>query len=131
MKIFTKILLSAFAAMALSTSLNAQEPQKAPAATYQKQDTVQIVEDTTTNGVRHIKAVPCKIVCSALIDFDIIDGKIHNLVYKKGCDGNLQAIGRLLEGMTVSEAIARLDGVDCHGRGTSCTDQLAQVLKAL
>lgn len=132
MKNLTKIILSAFVAMTLTTTLNAAAPEKPAAATYQKQENFQIVEDTTfKDGTRHIKAVPSKNVCSALIDFDIVDGKIFNLVYQRGCDGNLKAIGKLLEGMTVKEAIERLDGVDCHGRGTSCTDQLAQILKTL
>lgn len=132
MKILTKIVLSVFVAMTLTTSLNAAAPEKPAATTYQKQENFQIVEDTTfKDGTRHIKAVPSKNVCSALIDFDIVDGKIYNLVYQRGCDGNLKAIGKLLEGMTVKEAIERLDGVDCHGRGTSCTDQLAQILKTL
>lgn len=74
-------------------------------------------------------AVPSAMVCSAQIDFDLIDGKIHNLHYIKGCDGNLQAIGRLLEGMDASKAIEILSGVNCHGRGTSCSDQLTRVLR--
>ena len=58
-------------------------------------DDFKILSDKTTDGVRHITAVPSAIVCSAQIDFDLIEGKIHNLRYIKGCDGNLQAIGRL------------------------------------
>ena len=56
-------------------------------------DDFKILSDKTTDGVRHITAVPSAIVCSAQIDFDLIEGKIHNLRYIKGCDGNLQAIG--------------------------------------
>ena len=87
-----------------------------------------IVADTCESGVRHITAIPSALVCSRQIDFDIVDGKLHNVRYVRGCNGNLQAVGRLLEGMSVQEALSRLSGIDCSGRGTSCTDQLARVL---
>ena len=92
-------------------------------------DDFKILSDKTADGVRHITAVPSAMVCSAQIDFDLIDGRIHNLKYIKGCDGNLQAIGRLLEGMEAGKAIEILSGVNCHGRGTSCSDQLSRVLR--
>ena len=46
------------------------------------------------------------------------------------CDGNLRAIGKLLEGKEAEEAIRLLKGNDCHGRGTSCADQLSLALEA-
>ena len=71
-------------------------------------------------------------VCSRQITFDIIDGKVHNVAYVGGCNGNLQGIGRLVEGMEVHEAIERLRGIRCGFKATSCPDQLAQALtKAL
>ena len=70
-----------------------------------------------------------KDVCSTLIDFDLIDGKIYNLKYMGGCNGNLKAIGSLLEGATVEFAQERLLGINCNGRGTSCTDQFARILR--
>ena len=91
----------------------------------------QIVSDTVNNGVRHITAVPSALVCSRQIDFDIIDGRLRNVRYIRGCNGNLQAIGRLLEGMNARDAMELLSGIDCNARGTSCTDQLARVLKAI
>lgn len=94
-------------------------------------DDFKIISDKTADGVRHITAVPSAIVCSAQIDFDLVDGKIHNLHYIKGCNGNLQAIGRLLERMDAKKAIGILAGVNCHGRGTSCPDQLTRVLRAV
>ena len=94
-------------------------------------DDFRIITDKTTDGVRHITAVPSALVCSAQIDFDLVDGKVHNLRYIKGCDGNLQAIGRLLEGMEADKAAGILSGVNCHGRGTSCSDQLARILRSL
>lgn len=91
----------------------------------------QIVADTVSGeGVRHITAIPSALVCSRQIDFDIIDGRLRNVRYIRGCNGNLQAVGRLLEGMSVQDALERLSGINCNARGTSCTDQLARVLKA-
>ena len=67
--------------------------------------------------------------CSREIHFEIEDGKVHNLYFVGGCNGNLQGIGKLVEGMTVEEVIARVEGISCGGRPTSCPDQLAQALK--
>ena len=92
-------------------------------------DDFKILVDTVENGVRHITAAPSYLVCSKLIDFDIIDGKIHDLKYLAGCNGNLQALGALLEGATVEFALERLTGINCAGRGTSCSDQFARVLR--
>ncbi|MBP5560015.1 MAG: TIGR03905 family TSCPD domain-containing protein [Bacteroidales bacterium] len=93
-------------------------------------DDFRIIVDAEENGVRHIKAAPSRLVCSKLIDFDLIDGKIHNLKYLAGCNGNLQALGALLEGAPVEFALERLRGINCAGRGTSCSDQFARVLAA-
>lgn len=57
----------------------------------------------------HHTYVP-KGVCSTKIDFDIEDGVIHNVVYQNGCNGNLKAIGSLIEGMTVKEAGFQIKG---------------------
>lgn len=92
-------------------------------------DDFKIVSDKMSDGVRHITAIPSAMVCSAQIDFDLVDGRIHDLRYIKGCNGNLQAVGRLLEGMEATKAIDILAGVNCHGRGTSCSDQLTRVLR--
>ena len=69
-------------------------------------------------------------VCSREIRFGLEDGKIHNLRFVSGCEGNLKAIGKLLEGYEATEAIRLLKGNDCGGRGTSCADQLARALEA-
>ena len=71
-------------------------------------------------------------VCSRKIFFEIEDGKLHNISFVGGCDGNLKAISKLLEGQSAQWAIDTLKGNDCGGRGTSCADQLAiAVEKAL
>ena len=70
-----------------------------------------------------------KYVCSREIRFGRESGRVHNLRFIGGCDGNLKAIGKLLEGREAEEAIRLLKGNDCGGRGTSCADQLARALE--
>lgn len=67
--------------------------------------------------------------CSSKILFDVDDGIVHNLEYIGGCNGNLQGIGRLVEGMPVDEVISRLRGIRCGYKPTSCPDQLATALE--
>ncbi len=67
--------------------------------------------------------------CSSRILLDIEDGKLKNVEYIGGCNGNLQGIGRLVEGMPVDEVIARLRGIRCGFKDTSCPDQLARALE--
>ena len=68
-------------------------------------------------------------VYSRQINFEIDDdGKMHNLKFMGGCDGNLKAIGRLLEDADAKHAADILRGNDCGGRGTSCADQLARAI---
>ena len=69
-------------------------------------------------------------VCSKSIYFDIEDGKLPNVSYLGGCNGNLKVISYLVEGMDVDEVIARLEGTKCGRKSTSCPDQLAKALKA-
>ncbi|MCI8551264.1 MAG: TIGR03905 family TSCPD domain-containing protein [Lachnospiraceae bacterium] len=68
-------------------------------------------------------------VCSREIRFEIENNKIKAVEFVGGCAGNTQGVARLIEGMDVDEAIQRIDGIDCAGRGTSCPDQLAKALK--
>ena len=67
--------------------------------------------------------------CSRSILFDIEDGKLKNVQYIGGCNGNLKGISALVEGMDIVEIIARLEGTTCGMKSTSCPDQLAQALK--
>jgi len=60
---------------------------------------------------------------------DVEDGVVKSVQVIGGCNGNLQGISKLVEGMKVEEVIARLDGVRCGAKDTSCPDQLAQALK--
>ena len=69
-------------------------------------------------------------VCSRQISFEIDDnGLVHNVSFVGGCNGNLKAIGKLVEGMPATKVIEILEGNTCGGRPTSCADQLAQALK--
>ena len=67
--------------------------------------------------------------CSQKILFDIEEGKVHNVEFVSGCNGNLQGIGRLVEGMDVQEVIDRISGIRCGMKPTSCPDQLATALR--
>jgi uncharacterized protein (TIGR03905 family) len=67
--------------------------------------------------------------CSQKILFDLEDGKIHNVEFISGCNGNLQGIGRLVEGMDAEEVINRIGGIRCGMKATSCPDQLATALR--
>ena len=68
-------------------------------------------------------------VSSRRVTFDIDDGKLYNVHFEGGCNGNLKAIGKLLEGRDAREAAEILRGNDCQGRGTSCADQFAQAVE--
>lgn len=68
-------------------------------------------------------------VCAREIEFDIEDGKVCGVRFTGGCNGNTQGVARLVEGMDAAEAVKRLKGISCNGRGTSCPDQLATALE--
>lgn len=70
-------------------------------------------------------------VCSQLMDIEVEDGHIVNVEVMGGCSGNLQGISRLVKGMSVDDAIERMDGIRCGMKRSSCPDQLAQALKQI
>ena len=64
------------------------------------------------------------------ISFTLEGNKVTNVRFLEGgCPGNLQALPRLIEGMTVEEIEEKIGGIDCGGRGTSCADQLAKAVR--
>ncbi len=68
--------------------------------------------------------------CSRKITFELDDEKrVHNVSFEGGCHGNLQGVGRLVEGMSAEEIVARCAGIKCGFKQTSCPDQLARALK--
>ena len=67
--------------------------------------------------------------CAKKINFDIVNGKLASIKFEGGCDGNLKALGVLLEGVNAKEAVKKLKGLQCNTRGTSCADQLTKALE--
>lgn len=68
--------------------------------------------------------------CSTQIELELDGNVVHNVKFTGGCDGNLKAIPRLVEGMTVEEVEKRLTGIRCGFKNTSCGDQLAKACQA-
>ena len=127
-KLVVTLIMAAFCIAA-----NAQQQQTVPAQPQETMsaDDFTIVKDEVIDGVRYVTATPSAKVCSNQIDIQIQDGIILSVVYTRGCNGNAKGIGALIKGMSVEEAIRRLDGITCGKRPTSCPDQLARVLKSL
>ena len=69
--------------------------------------------------------------CSSKIKFEIEDGKVHNLSFEDGCDGNLKALSILAEGMEANELAQKLKGIRCGNRKSSCGDQLSRALSKI
>lgn len=67
--------------------------------------------------------------CSTQVQFDIEFGKLYNVKFTGGCNGNLQGISALLEGMDAIEAAHKLKGLKCGFKSTSCPDQLSQAIE--
>ena len=67
-------------------------------------------------------------VCSRRIEFSVEDGLLHDIRFTSGCEGNLRAIGKLLEGTDAKRAADLLRGNRCGGKETSCADQLAKAI---
>ena len=68
-------------------------------------------------------------VCSQLIRVELDGDTIENVEFVGGCNGNTQGISSLVRGMKVDDAIARMEGITCGYKSTSCPDQLAQALR--
>ena len=68
-------------------------------------------------------------VCSRLIEYDLEGDKVYNVKFTGGCNGNLKAIGILVDGMSVDELESKLSGNTCAARPTSCADQLAKAVR--
>jgi uncharacterized protein (TIGR03905 family) len=68
--------------------------------------------------------------CSRTIDLEIEDGIVKNVRFENGCDGNLKALSRFVEGLTPDQIEQKCKGITCGFRGTSCADQLSKAVKA-
>ena len=69
--------------------------------------------------------------CSSHIELEVEDGIMKQVFFWGGCNGNLQGISRLVKGMKVEDVIARLEGIKCGNRWTSCPDQLCKALREI
>ncbi len=70
-------------------------------------------------------------VCSMEITIEVEGNIIKSVKFLGGCSGNTQGVASLIAGMDIDEAINRLKGIDCAGRGTSCPDQLSKALEQI
>lgn len=66
--------------------------------------------------------------CSRLIELEVIDGKVYNVSFAGGCNGNLKGLCSLVDGMNVDMVIDKLKNIKCGNKQTSCPDQLATAL---
>lgn len=67
--------------------------------------------------------------CAKIIEFELNDNVVSNVKFFGGCPGNLQALPKLVDGMTVEEIENKIGGINCGGRGTSCADQLSKAVR--
>ena len=81
--------------------------------------------------MKTIENVPVGGVCTKSIRVTVKDGRIAEVVFTGGCHGNTQGVASLVRGMDAGEAVRRLKGIDCRGKGTSCPDQLARAIEML
>ncbi len=72
----------------------------------------------------------CQGTCAQFIELDLEDGKLHNVVFYGGCDGNHKGIVRLVEGQDAAAVADRLAGTTCGPRPTSCPDQLSRAIRS-
>ncbi len=68
-------------------------------------------------------------VCTKQIDFEIENGVLSAVTFRGGCPGNTQGVAALAVGRSVEEVVGKLRGIRCHGKSTSCPDQLASALE--
>ena len=67
--------------------------------------------------------------CSRIIELELDGNVVHNVKFTGGCHGNLQAVSKLVEGLTVEEIEAKLGGICCGAKNTSCGDQLSKAVR--
>lgn len=70
-----------------------------------------------------------KNTCSKEVTFDVEGDRISNISFEGGCNGNLQTISKLLDGLSIDEIEEKCSGIICGSRGTSCADQLATAVR--
>jgi len=70
-------------------------------------------------------------VCCKQMDISVVNDTVQRVIFTKGCAGNAQGVARLIKGLPIDSAIARLEGICCGSKTTSCPDQLAKALKSM
>lgn len=89
---------------------------------------MQILTSETRDGFRYTEALTDS-VCSMMIQVYTDGDVIRKVNIIGGCSGNIQGVSRLVEGLTIDAVLPRIEHIDCDGKGTSCPDQLSQVLR--
>lgn len=89
---------------------------------------MQILTSEMRDGLRYTEALTDS-VCSMMIQVYTDDDIIRKVNIIGGCEGNTQGVARLVEGFTIDSVLPRIEHIDCGGKGTSCPDQLSQVLR--
>ena len=92
---------------------------------------VKLISNEREGGIQKASFQTCDAVCSKQIDIEMDGDVIKSVQYTGGCHGNTQGLSALVQGMKKADVIARLEGINCKGRGTSCPDQLSRALKML
>ena len=92
---------------------------------------VTLLSNKQEDGIRKASFQTCDAVCSKQIDIEMDGDIVKSVKYTGGCHGNTQGLSALVQGMKKADVIARLEGINCKARGTSCPDQLARALKML
>jgi uncharacterized protein (TIGR03905 family) len=92
---------------------------------------VTLLSESMEGGIRKASFQTSDVVCSRQIDIELDGDVVRKVQYTGGCHGNTQGLSALVVGMNKADIIARLEGINCKGRGTSCPDQLAKALKLL
>ncbi len=67
--------------------------------------------------------------CASMIDVEIEGDIVKEVKFTGGCNGNLQAVSKLVYGRPVDEVLSCVEGISCNGKGTSCGDQLAKAIR--
>ncbi len=106
------------------------QAEPGPVSETTSTEMVQLRDSLAADGTR-ISFYEPQDVCSSLIEVHTLDGVITKVEFTDGCPGNTMGVSRLVEGMTIDEAISRLEGIPCGGKPTSCPDQLSKALRAI
>lgn len=85
---------------------------------------------SSATGTKHLSFTP-EGVCSSKMDVTINGDIVEEVLFTGGCNGNGKGIAALVKGMTVTEAIERLEGITCGSKPTSCPDQLSHALRQI